>query len=496
MGVPQIPRSLRAEQRAPLFLDLFNGLVDQGGKQDNPSPKEIAPSSTSPLADQGGNSGPAGWDLPAPVLLNMPAGLSGRGKKKDAASSTETAGSAPVPTPSQSGKDTALPLVWSFITLMPSITPSQPAPSPDVSPTSGGDQTVPLPLQTISAIRPEIRFAPDAKLAATDLVPQNPEAALAVSANARTHADGKNPLPQPAPVMTPPAAFSAGADPTAPVLPVPAPAAPWRERPDIASSNPAAGWDDSRQPNLAFAARLVPLPPREVAPLAGPPGTEPPVVAAKPGSDVPSPVPAQPPGSKNVEPERARKTADLATSAVLKTTNPELQPVDIPQGNSQPAEKTAAPEPGQPPVRAESQPLPEPAPAAGAVRDIQIRVNQGGQHVDVRLTERGGEVHVSVRTPDAQLAGTLREDLPVLSAKLEQSGFRAETWRPGMSTPLPHFGADETGLSNTPHDGQQPPSRQGGQEQQQAPPRRPKPSLAESATSQRKEFSWHISQLP
>jgi hypothetical protein len=203
------------------------------------------------------------------------------------------------------------------------------------------------------------------------------------------------------------------------------------------------------------------------------------------------------PVSKNAEPERVRKTADPATPALLKITNPELQPVNSSPDNSQPAEKAAAPEPGPPPVRTESQPLPEPAPAAGAARDIQLRVNQGGQHVDVRLTERGGEVHVSVRTPDAQLAGSLREDLPVLSAKLEQSGFRAETWRPAMSTQPLHSGADETGFSNTPHEGQNPPPRQGGQEQQQAPPRRPKQSLAESTTTfQRKDFSWHISQLP
>jgi hypothetical protein len=435
----------------------------------------------------------------------MPGGLSGLAKKKNAASSTETAVS-PVPTPVQGAKDAALPLVWNFMTLMPSIALSQPtAPdvsahptltppvSPDVSgpapsvrstasaaplPTFGGDQPVPLPIQTISALQPEIRLAPEAKLAATDLVAPNPDAALGVSANSRTYADGNNPLRQPAPVIIPPAA-------------VPAPAAPSRERPDIAASNPAAGWENSVQPNLAFAARLVPLPPPDVA-------------AAKPGSDVPpSPVLTQPhaetgtrPVSKNIEPDRERKTADLATSAVLKTTNPELQPVDSPRDNSQPPEKTAAPEPAPPPVPAESQPLPEPAPAAGAARDIQLQVTQGGQRVDVRLTETGGEVHVSVRTPDAQLAGTLRQDLPVLSAKLEQSGFRAETWRPGMSTPPPHFAADKTAFSNRPNDGQQPPPRQRGQEQQQAPPRRPKLSLAESATSQRKEFSWHISQLP
>jgi hypothetical protein len=481
MRGPQVPPSLPPEQRAPLFSDLFSVLVDPRGK------------------------------VRSLHLLNMPGGLSGPGKKKDAASSTENVVSAPVLPPNQDGKDVPPPLVWNFMTLMPSITPSQlaaaegsapPTVEPPVSPgVSGPTPSVPLLLQTISAIRPEIRFAPDVKLAATDSVPENPDTSPAVPANARTYADGKNPLPLPEPVMTPPADFSTVADPTALVPPVPVPAAPSRERPDIAALNPAAGWEDSRQSNLAFAARLVPLPPQDVAPLSGLPGTEP---AAKPESDAPpSPVPGQPhaeistrPVSKNEEPERVRKTADLAPAAVLKTTNPELQPVDIPQDRSQPAEKTAAPETGQPPVRAESQPLPEPAPAAGAARDIQFQVNQGGQRVDVRLTERSGEVHVSVRTPDAQLAGTLREDLPALSAKLEQSGFRAETWRPGMSTPPPHFGADETGFSNTPHDGQHPPPRQGGQEQQQAPPRRPKPSLAESATSQRKEFSWHISQLP
>jgi len=406
-------------------------------------------------------------------------------------------------------------------------------------PASSEDQGVALP-QTVPAIRPEIRFYPEATPAATNLVPGNLEAAPAVPADAHADADSKNPLPPLEPVkssrwvagddlrsassviapagsaipvqspsaaslITPPAGFSAGADdPTAPVPPAPAPTGPPRERPDIADANPAAGWEDS-QPNLAFVARLVPLPPRDVAPLAGPPRPEPSVTAAKPGSDAPpSSVPAPPhpetgarPISRNAEPERARKTADLATPAVLKTTNPELQPVNSSPDNSQPAERAAAPEPGPPPVRTEIQSLAEPAPAAGAARDIQFQVNQGGQRVDVRLTERGGEVHVSVRTPDAQLAGSLREDLPVLSAKLEQRGFRAETWRPAMSTPPLHSGAEETGLSNTPHDGQNPPPRQGGQEHQQAPPRRPKQSLAESSTtSQRKYFSWHISQLP
>jgi hypothetical protein len=546
MGGPQVPPAAPAERRAPLFSDMFSVLVGPRDKQNSPSPKETARSSMSLLTDPG-NGGPAAQDLPAPILPpsfpkvlslevvrslhlpNMRGGLTALEKKRDAASSTEMTTSAPVPTPNQGDKDAALSLVWNFMSIAPwqpaapdgSLPPTvEPPVSPDMSgptpavrstayaalaaplPTSGSHQIGPLPLQTISAIRPESRFAPEATLIATDQVPQNPEAALAVSPNAPTYADGKNPLPQPAPVMTPPAAFSAGTDLTAPVPPVPAQASP-RERPDIPASNPAAGWEDSRQLNLAFAARLVPLPPPDIVPLSSPPGTDPSVPAAKQESVAPlSTVAAKAhaeisahPVLKNVESERARKTADLAAAAVLKATNPELQPVEIPRDNSQPAQETAAPEPGQPPVRTENQPLPEPAPAAGQARNFQFRVSEGGKRVDVRLTERGGEVHVSVRTPDAKLAGALREDLPVLSAKLEQSGFRAETWRPGMSTPPPHFRADETGFSNTPH-GQNPPPRQGSQEQQQAPPRRPKPSQAESATtSQRKEFSWHISQL-
>src|SRR5208283_2126340 len=51
----------------------------------------------------------------------------------------------------------------------------------------------------------------------------------------------------------------------------------------------------------------------------------------------------------------------------------------------------------------------------------------------VRLVERGGEVHVAVRTSDAGLAADLRQGLPALAAKLEQNGFRTETWHPGAA---------------------------------------------------------------
>lgn len=50
--------------------------------------------------------------------------------------------------------------------------------------------------------------------------------------------------------------------------------------------------------------------------------------------------------------------------------------------------------------------------------------------VDLRVTERGGEIHVDVRTPDAGLETALREDLGTLTSSLERAGYRAETFVP------------------------------------------------------------------
>ncbi|MBV9742683.1 MAG: hypothetical protein JO099_02885 [Acidobacteriia bacterium] len=128
--------------------------------------------------------------------------------------------------------------------------------------------------------------------------------------------------------------------------------------------------------------------------------------------------------------------------------------------------------------------------------DIQLQFNQDGQRVDVRVSESSGEVRVAVRTPDSQLAGALRQDLPHLSSQLEQTGFRAETWHPGLSdspasierrTP-----ANGSSLSDPQHGGQNQ-NRQEDQQQQQ--PRSPKPNATPAAKSQRREFQWLISQL-
>jgi hypothetical protein len=81
---------------------------------------------------------------------------------------------------------------------------------------------------------------------------------------------------------------------------------------------------------------------------------------------------------------------------------------------SQTPRSAAAPDPPKPPAVA---------------RDIKLELSGSTEHkVEVRLVERGGEVHLAVRTPDDRLAGEMREHLPLLSSRLEQSGFRADGW--------------------------------------------------------------------
>ena len=59
--------------------------------------------------------------------------------------------------------------------------------------------------------------------------------------------------------------------------------------------------------------------------------------------------------------------------------------------------------------------------------DIKLEVAGSDSRVEIRLSERGGEVKVAVRTADASLAGSLRDNLPALASKLADNGFKTET---------------------------------------------------------------------
>jgi hypothetical protein len=108
-------------------------------------------------------------------------------------------------------------------------------------------------------------------------------------------------------------------------------------------------------------------------------------------SENPTETPAGPPG----EPVRTGQGADAATQ-LAETNSPVLKSFQSP-----------------------------------AVQEIAVRIERGDMApVDLHVTERAGEIHVAVRTADAELQTSLRQDLSSLSNSLERAGYHAETFVP------------------------------------------------------------------
>jgi hypothetical protein len=69
------------------------------------------------------------------------------------------------------------------------------------------------------------------------------------------------------------------------------------------------------------------------------------------------------------------------------------------------------------------------------VQSITVRINPPDGHsdmpmVDLQVSSRGNEIHVAVRTSDAQLESAMRQDLGALSSSLDRAGYRTETYVP------------------------------------------------------------------
>jgi hypothetical protein len=126
-----------------------------------------------------------------------------------------------------------------------------------------------------------------------------------------------------------------------------------------------------------------------------------------------------------------------------------------------------------------------------------MQVGGGDQRVQLRVVERAGEVHVDVRTSDGNLAGAMRQELPALASRLEQTGFRAETWHGGAATEAdrPQAADSSSGASQ---DNSQDAPRQDGrgqqdnpQQQQQQQQQRPwEDETVRGSKTNRKDFSW------
>ncbi len=76
-----------------------------------------------------------------------------------------------------------------------------------------------------------------------------------------------------------------------------------------------------------------------------------------------------------------------------------------------------------------------PAAAPKTNNDITVRIpDSTDQGTAVRFVERAGEIHVSVRTGDVEIAQSLRGGLNDLVNHLEDGGMRTEVWQPGSGS--------------------------------------------------------------
>jgi hypothetical protein len=125
-------------------------------------------------------------------------------------------------------------------------------------------------------------------------------------------------------------------------------------------------------------------------------------------------------------------------------------------------------------VQDESQMRPAPA-----LKDISLQVTQPSHgKVQVRVNEQGGELHVAVKTADADLTHDLRQGLSDLVDRLQQNGFRTETWHPVHGTSAPAAAAESSNAGNEPQGGdpqqRQGQPQQGGEQQNQNSLNRPR----------------------
>jgi hypothetical protein len=116
-----------------------------------------------------------------------------------------------------------------------------------------------------------------------------------------------------------------------------------------------------------------------------------------------------------------------------------------------PSNRTAEPE--ATPNIAPASPAELPSPASAPVRAVRVQLAaEGNQRVDLTLVERAGALSVSVRSADSNLARSLQEHLPDLSARLGEQRYQTESWTPRLEPPsveLPSASAGSAGSGDS-----------------------------------------------
>jgi hypothetical protein len=88
------------------------------------------------------------------------------------------------------------------------------------------------------------------------------------------------------------------------------------------------------------------------------------------------------------------------------------------------------------------------------MKDISVRVESAqGQSVDIRIVQRAGDLQIAVKSDDTNTTQGLRQGLTELSNRLNESGYQAETWRPGHAATTAESAAESGNSSHQPPSG-------------------------------------------
>ena len=167
------------------------------------------------------------------------------------------------------------------------------------------------------------------------------------------------------------------------------------------------------------------------------------------------------PAHAGVPDRSAASNAVHATQApsapVVNAANTSAIAPSVPQAYTASPTNNVKPAEAQPVSQAAAVTEPAPAPAV-RMQNIDLKVaNQDNTQVDVRVSQRAGDVQVTVRTPDGELAQSLRQHLPELSDRLAQTGVHGDIWHPTAAQTSTNTSSDNSESWN----------RDGGQYQQQ-----------------------------
>jgi len=90
------------------------------------------------------------------------------------------------------------------------------------------------------------------------------------------------------------------------------------------------------------------------------------------------------------------------------------------------------------------------------MKELTMRIEAAeGQKVDVRIVQRAGDLQIAVKSADDVTTQGLRHGLADLANRLNETGYHAETWRPGQQATLESSASNQSQSDQSQSDGSQ-----------------------------------------